>query len=283
MSKIDFPVTVIFDANDYTPEQKDKAKEDLVHVCENLECIKLPNGACGISFPILNDGKKGTKPYDIKDFDYDNGEPIVSVSHLIAHCVSNGDVMQVGVNEKADLFVRARMEETWKVVEYTFRGWKPTLTKEQKLQEWAGLDNYAKFENETFRLGDLLGDRYGWSTKYHDRPIETKPHTVSRFLLTQTDDDDRMTPKFFQTLDAARHEMVEAVAGVTGDCFSKVMQAMSECLKAEAAPDEEGKTVAPKFTLYPMKAQCWDKNHRLSTFNIVEVSIPVTMSELALV
>lgn len=92
-----------------------------------------------------------------------------------------------------------------------------------------------------------------------------------------------MTPKFFQTLDAARHEMVEAVAGVTGDCFSKVMQAMSECLKAEAAPDEEGKTVAPKFTLYPMKAQCWDKNHRLSTFNIVEVSIPVTMSELALV
>ena len=127
MSKIDFLVTVIFDANDYSPEQKDKAKEDLVHVCENLECIKLPNGACGISFPILNDGKKGTKPYDIKDFDYDNGEPIVSVSHLIAHCVSNGDVMQVGVNEKADLFVRTRMEETWKVVEYTFRGWKPTL------------------------------------------------------------------------------------------------------------------------------------------------------------
>lgn len=228
MSKIDFPVTVIFDANDYTPEQKDKAKEDLVHVCENLECIKLPNGACGISFPILNDRKKGSKPYDIKDFDYDNGEPIVSVSHLIAHCVSNGDVMQVGVNEKADLFVRTRIEETWKVVEYTFRGWKPTLTKEQKLQEWAGLDNYAKFENETFRLGDLLGDRYGWSTKYPGRPIETMPHTVSRFLLTQTDADDRMTPKFFQTLDAARHEMVEAVAGVTGDCFSKVMQAMSE-------------------------------------------------------
>lgn len=191
--------------------------------------------------------------------------------------------MQVGVNEKADLFVRTRIEETWKVVEYTFRGWKPTLTKEQKLQEWAGLDNYAKFENETFRLGDLLGDRYGWSTKYPGRPIETMPHTVSRFLLTQTDADDRMTPKFFQTLDTARHEMVEAVAGVTGDCFSKVMQAMSECLKAEAAPDEEGKTVAPKFTLYPMNAQCWDKNHRLTTFNIVEVSIPVTMSELALV
>lgn len=62
MSKIDFPVTVIFDANDYTPEQKDKAKEDLVHVCENLECIKLPNGACGISFPILNDGRRVRSP-----------------------------------------------------------------------------------------------------------------------------------------------------------------------------------------------------------------------------
>ena len=88
--------------------------------------------------------------------------------------------------------------------------------------------------DETLRKATLhlLGDRYGWSTKYPGRPIETKPHTVSRFLLTQTDADDRMTPKFFQTLDAARHEMVEAVAGITGDCFSKFMQAMSECFKA---------------------------------------------------
>lgn len=57
---------------------------------------------------------------------------------------------------------------------YIFRGWKPNVNDDQKEALMNALymqkDYHDMLQNLTYRLGDLVGDIYGW--EYPDRPAE---------------------------------------------------------------------------------------------------------------
>lgn len=121
----------------------------------NLSGIYLPNGICAVADLGLWNGRH---PGFIK-------YPVNTVKDCLRSHVNGDSHVRFYVDAKGELRTREAHHDgtNW----YWFRAYKPGVTDDQKHylnnMVYAGEDYEPYLRRITFRLGDLIGDVYGWT------------------------------------------------------------------------------------------------------------------------
>lgn len=135
---------------------------------ENCKGISLPNGICAVADLGLWYGRRS----GITELQFD------SVSDCFRSFVHGQSDLCIYVDEEGELRIREDHHDGTNY--YWFRAWKPDVTQEQKdsLQDMVySQQEYEKILRQlTYRLGDLIGDVYGWN--FADQPKYTLKSTA---------------------------------------------------------------------------------------------------------
>lgn len=134
----------------------------------NLSHITVPNGILGFGRLGLWNGS----PFAVLPDD------VATVSDCLRGFVRGASELTIRVDEKGDLQVTESHHDGTN--RYTFRAWREHITETQKNNIRARItagDTDEKLQDliyrYTYRLGDIIGDVYGWSYPY--RPKCTLP------------------------------------------------------------------------------------------------------------
>lgn len=160
--------------DDLREEYPDASEEELVNIMyetnndyldderANLRDIEVPNGIFAVAeLGLWNGHFSGVLPHE--------QEP-ESVSDCLKSYVSGDSELTIYVDEDGDLRIREAHHDGTNY--YLFRAYRPEATEEQKEALWdlahTGQEYESLMEQLTYRLGDLIGDVYGWT--FHNRP-----------------------------------------------------------------------------------------------------------------
>lgn len=128
----------------------------------NLRDIEVPNGIFAVAeLGLWNGHFSGVLPHE--------KEP-ESVSDCLKSYVSGDSELTIYVDEDGDLRIREAHHDGTN--SYLFRAYRPEVSDEQKEALWdlahTGQEYESLMEQLTYRLGDLIGDVYGWT--FPNRP-----------------------------------------------------------------------------------------------------------------
>lgn len=160
--------------DDLREEYPDASEDELVNIMyetnndyldderANLRDIEVPNGIFAVAeLGLWNGHFSGVLPHE--------KEP-ESVSDCLKSYVSGDSELTIYVDEGGDLRIREAHHDGTNC--YLFRAYRPEVTEEQKEALWdlahTGQEYESLMEQLTYRLGDLIGDVYGWT--FTNRP-----------------------------------------------------------------------------------------------------------------
>lgn len=289
---INFKIKTIYDETDYIdidklvenykkeyPEEEEEtlrnwaenaAESDLDAVRSNINTITIPNGLLimgRIGRWWANGSADDIRPVKCASLQGNIGDGL-------KHYCDSESYIRIYVDEDGELNIHETDHDASS--DYVLRAWKKDVSENEKHELMEKLCRKipcpAAIESMTYRLGDVIGDMYGWQTPYANRPQEAFRHSVHRFLLSEVIGNEFSQPVLFLTLEAAQYEMAYRISQAVDEDVEEIMSLISKNFGYVTADYEA--------YISTRTASCETKNHDPLEISITELDIPVDLIEM---